>query len=187
MAKRIRIRNQDIDYEVVPRNVEYPRLEYKTGKLVLVLPRNYMGEERIIDAHKDWIYKKHSEILSNLSASRNKKLVQRSDQYFRKLVNSAVKRESSKIKVKVKKVFFRRMKSKWASCSAEGNLTINSLMRYLPKELIEYVVYHEITHFIERGHNERFWKLIRKRYKNPQRKEKELFIYWFKIQSVGCI
>lgn len=38
------------------------------------------------------------------------------------------------------------MKTKWASFSPKNNLTINKLMKYLPDDLIEYVIFHEISH-----------------------------------------
>ena len=75
------------------------------------------------------------------------------------------------------------MKSKWASCSIKKNLTFNTLLRYLPNFLIKYVVFHEITHLKEKKHNERFWKIIKKEFKDYQKKEKELLIYWFLIQK----
>jgi len=75
------------------------------------------------------------------------------------------------------------MNSKWASCSSSKNLMVNSLLQHLPKSLIEYVIYHETLHLIERKHNEHFCKLMSKKYKDHQRKEKELFLYWFLVQE----
>ena len=60
---------------------------------------------------------------------------------------------------------------------------VNSLLRYLPVHLIDYVVYHEIAHLKERKHNERFWKIIKEKYKDHQKREKELFLYWFLVQE----
>lgn len=81
------------------------------------------------------------------------------------------------MKVSVNKIYFRKMKTKWASCSSKKNLTINTLLRYLPKDLIEYVIYHEMAHLVEKRHNERFWKIISHRFPDYKKVEKELFIY----------
>jgi len=75
------------------------------------------------------------------------------------------------------------MKTKWANHSKNGNLTVNSLLKYLPQDIIEYVIYHEITHSIERKHNENFWNLINRKHPNYQNKEKTLLTYWFLIQK----
>jgi len=58
------------------------------------------------------------------------------------------------------------MKTKWASHSSNNNLTINTLLKYLPNDIIEYIVYHEIAHAIERKHNEKFWNLIAKKFQD---------------------
>jgi len=42
------------------------------------------------------------------------------------------------------------MKTKWASYSQKGNLTINALLKYLPERLVRYVVFHEMIHSIEK-------------------------------------
>ena len=73
------------------------------------------------------------------------------------------------------------MKSKWGSCSPDKNLMINTLLKYLPRDLIEYVIYHEMIHLIERKHNGHFWKIIASKFDNYGEKEKELFEYWFLI------
>jgi len=74
------------------------------------------------------------------------------------------------------------MKTKWASYSQKGNLTINILLKYLPEQLIKYVIFHEMTHSIEKRHNESFWKIISQKYVNFESMEKELLIYWFQLQ-----
>ena len=74
------------------------------------------------------------------------------------------------------------MKTKWASYSQKGNLTINALLKYLPERLVRYVVFHEMIHSIEKRHNENFWKIITKKYINYEEMEKALLMYWFLIQ-----
>lgn len=74
------------------------------------------------------------------------------------------------------------MISKWGSLSSKGNISINSYTRFLPEYLIEYIIYHEIIHFLERKHNSIFWKLIKNKYGNYKEYEKELYNYWFLIQ-----
>jgi len=75
------------------------------------------------------------------------------------------------------------MKTKWGSYSPKGNLTINTLLKYLPEELIKYVVFHETAHSQERKHNERFWKTVNHEFKDYQTRETDLLVYWFLVQS----
>ena len=75
------------------------------------------------------------------------------------------------------------MNSKWASCSTQKSLTINTLLKYLPDKLITYVIFHEIAHIQEKKHNEAFWKIINSHFPDYTSKEKELFEYWFAIRD----
>jgi predicted metal-dependent hydrolase len=75
------------------------------------------------------------------------------------------------------------MKTKWASLSPKGNLTVNIMMKDLPEHLIKYIILHEATHLIEKRHNESFWKLIAQKYKTYQAAENEIFVFWFLISQ----
>lgn len=55
----------------------------------------------------------------------------------------------------------RRMKTKWGSCNREtGHLWFNLELAGKHPDLLEYIVVHEMTHLIERGHGERFTQLM---------------------------
>ena len=173
---------EDIDYKVSYRDVKYPRLELKTGNLLLVLPHGQDPSE-IAEKHRDWINQKTEFIKASLKDSRGKKVFEREDGEFKDVVCLFADKISRELDVSVNRIYFRKMKSKWASCSSKGNLTINTLLGYLPEELIEYVVLHEIAHLIERRHNDRFWGIISTKFGEYQTMERDLFTYWFLIQD----
>ena len=43
--------------------------------------------------------------------------------------------------------------------------------------------FEKLFDIIEKKHNERFWRIISGKFKNYQEMEKELFIYWFLLQT----
>ncbi|RKY83793.1 hypothetical protein DRQ09_09515, partial [candidate division KSB1 bacterium] len=96
---------------------------------------------------------------------------------------SIVKEISKELGVKHNRIYFRKMKTKWASLSYTKNITINRLIKYLPENLIKYIVFHELTHIIEKKHNKKFWQIISLKFKNYQELEKEMFTYWFLINK----
>lgn len=185
MPKKIKIYDLEVKYDIDYRDIRYPRLEFRTGNLLLVLPRNTKDHKEIIDKHKNWIYKKNSEIISSLKESKHKKLVMtRTAEEFRGIVKKKVNLFLSDHDLSIDKVNFRNMNSKWASCSSQKVLTINTLLKYLPDKLIEYVIFHEVMHLKERKHNEKFWNTISKKFRDHEKIEKELFLYWFLVQDL---
>ena len=167
-------------FEVSFRDVKYPRLEFKTGKLLLVLPFGH-SPEVVLNKHKKWIENKEKLIKDYMKEAEKKRIFKREEEELKELIRSFVKKDCEELKERVNKIFFRKMKTKWASCSKKRNLTINTLMKFLPDYLIEYIIFHEIAHLKERKHNKNFWKIVSRKFKNYEEMEKELFIYWFLI------
>ncbi len=172
----------NIPYKMSHRNVKYPRLEFKTGELLLVLPFGCKPDP-LLDKHRNWVLKKIAFIKECLKEASNKKIVERTEREFKDLIYSFVKRTSKELGSKLNKIYFRTMKTKWASLSGKRNLTINKLMKYLPEDLLKYVVFHEIAHLKDKRHNDKFWKRISRKFDNYQDLEKDLFVYWFQVAN----
>lgn len=61
-------------------------------------------------------------------------------------------------------VEIKRYKGRWGSCFYQKNLvSFNTSLVFLDKELIDYVVVHELSHFIEPNHSKNFYLEIEKR------------------------
>lgn len=106
------------------------------------------------------------------------------DKFLRNELNKAIKSFEYNVlditKLHATKWNIRKMKTKWGSCNVK-NATINmnfNLIKY-PLFCLEYVMFHEITHLMERYHNARFYGLLDNFYKNRKLAEKELLKYYF--------
>jgi len=175
-----------IQYTLDYRNVKHPRLEYKTGTLLLILPKHYKSEKQTLEKYQKWIQKKQLIIRKALEEAKTKTINQsRTEKELRNLVYETAKNYEKELNTRINKIYFKKMKTKWASHSKNGNLTVNTLLKYLPKDIIEYIIYHEIAHSLERKHNENFWNLINKKFKDYLTKEKDLLTYWFLIQKMA--
>ncbi len=56
----------------------------------------------------------------------------------------------------------RGQKTRWGSCSVQGNLSLNFKMLFLPSDLVDHVLLHELVHTLEMNHSHRFWALMKK-------------------------
>jgi hypothetical protein len=68
----------------------------------------------------------------------------------------------------------RMMKSRWGSCSSNKTLSLNSLLLRAPLECIDYILIHELCHFVEMNHSSRFYKLLNKVMPNWRAAKKKL-------------
>ena len=68
---------------------------------------------------------------------------------------------ASRFNVKYNKISLKNQKSRWASCSKNGNLNFNLLLVAAPSNVIDYVMIHELMHLIEFDHSQQFWQLVR--------------------------
>jgi predicted metal-dependent hydrolase len=65
------------------------------------------------------------------------------------------------LRVKVNRTFVQRMKTKWGSANPERrNIRLNTDLARKPLECLEYVVLHELSHFISARHDRRFIALL---------------------------
>lgn len=60
------------------------------------------------------------------------------------------------------KVSFRKTKRQWGSCSVKNDLSFNTMMMKLPKDVIQYIIIHELAHVQHKHHQKEFWTLVGK-------------------------
>lgn len=76
-----------------------------------------------------------------------------------------IKKWERKLKVDVGKYYLQRMKTKWGSCNHTlGNIRLNTELVKKPKDLLEYVIVHEMTHLLEPTHSDRFVAILDRHY-----------------------
>ncbi|MFC1634104.1 M48 family metallopeptidase [Planctomycetota bacterium] len=55
------------------------------------------------------------------------------------------------------KVTIRKQKTRWGSCSAKNNISLNMNLVRLPEQLRDYVILHELVHTRIKNHSKKFW------------------------------
>jgi predicted metal-dependent hydrolase len=80
-------------------------------------------------------------------------------------VPPVIRRWEPRLGVQVQGYFLQRMKTKWGSCNrASGTIRLNTELVAKPKDLLEYVVVHEMAHLIEPSHSSRFVAILDEHY-----------------------
>ncbi len=69
---------------------------------------------------------------------------------------------------------FKRMESRFGSCSTKRNINIAYRLLFAPREVFRYVCVHELAHLKEFNHSARFWDLVESAMPNYKESEKWL-------------
>ena len=81
------------------------------------------------------------------------------------VVPTLIKKWEPKLEVKVADYFLQRMKTKWGSCNHKaGHIRLNTELVKKPKDLLEYVIVHEMVHLLEATHSDRFMAILGEHY-----------------------
>jgi predicted metal-dependent hydrolase len=76
-----------------------------------------------------------------------------------------IRKWEPRLEVKVAAYFLQRMKTRWGGCNHEArHIRLNTELVKKPKDLLEYVVVHEMAHLIVPTHSERFVALLNEHY-----------------------
>jgi hypothetical protein len=81
------------------------------------------------------------------------------------VVPSLIQKWEFRLGVSVEQYFLQRMKTKWGSCNHRvRHIRLNTQLVTKPKDLLEYVIVHEMVHLIEPTHSERFLIILGEHY-----------------------
>lgn len=74
----------------------------------------------------------------------------------------------------VKRLSVRGQKTRWGSCSRRGNVSLNYHLLKFRKEVIDYVIIHELCHLRQLNHSKKFWNEVAQILPNYKNLKKEL-------------
>jgi predicted metal-dependent hydrolase len=79
---------------------------------------------------------------------------------------------------KVRRIFIKSQRTRWGSCSEKKNINLNMKLLFLPEELVQYVLLHELCHTVYLNHSKKFWVLVGEHVPDYVRKRKALKSAW---------
>ena len=91
------------------------------------------------------------------------------------VVPALIMKWETKLKVKVAGYFLQRMKTKWGSCNHQAaHIRLNTELVKKPRDLLEYVIVHEMAHLLEPTHSDRFIAILQENYPSWREARAEL-------------
>ena len=140
----------------------YIRIEPENNVLVSIPYRMTEHEARkFFNDKKDWIIKAYKKLKKK---ERVKEEIRKDKKYieeeFNQIVFDNVDELSNSMNLYPKKVVIKKLKYAWGSCSNKRNISINSDLIYYEKDIIRYVIIHELAHLKYMNHSDKFWNLV---------------------------
>ena len=146
-------------------------LEVRDANTVLArIPTRVSDRElkAFVENHRSWILEK-TEVMAEREEKRKStpapppELLSKTYRMKIQLkIGKRVRHYCEAMGVTVGYVTVKNQKTRWGSCSAKGNVNFNYQLAFLPDELLDYVVIHELAHRRHMNHSRAFWAEVEK-------------------------
>ena len=166
-----KVTNENIRVQVIRSGRKSLGLEVRPDGTVLArIPARLSDRElkAFIEKQQDWILKKVPSV-DALSDAEIQKIKDK--------IADRVKYYCAVMQVTVGRITIRNQKTRWGSCSSAGNVNFNYQLYYLPDELLDYVVVHELAHRRHMDHSKEFWSEVARYCPDYRARRKQLKEY----------
>ncbi|MEM7445775.1 MAG: M48 family metallopeptidase, partial [Pseudomonadota bacterium] len=103
----------------------------------------------------------------------------------RKELSIAVSRLTRQIGRPASRITIRDPRTRWGSCSSNGNLSFSWRLIMAPISILTYVAAHEVAHLREANHGPRFWALVGELHPSFREDRQELKRLAFDLNRYG--
>lgn len=142
------------------------RLTVQPGGVVILTAPLWISESsinRFLSGHKSWIERSVARMQNFKSLPVNgRKAYLKHKEEARTFVHERLQHWNQFYGHAYERVSIKNTKRLWGSCSRKGNLNFSYTLLFLPRELADYVVVHELCHLKEHNHGPSFWALVAK-------------------------
>ena len=161
--------NRSITVQIVRSKRRTLGLQVKgSGEVIARVPERLPDREivRFLTQHENWIFRKaasqkhRADKRTGTGAKPYTDLTTAERRLIQKKFEEKAAFYAKKMGVTFERITIRNQKTRWGSCSAKGNLNFNYQLYYLPEELMDYVVIHELAHRKHMDHSREFWALV---------------------------
>lgn len=138
---------------------------YCGGLVVVTIPHHFQetAADRFIQEKTKWLFSKINFFKRFNSApvaryGRKDYLRHKDEAYL--LAKEKVAYFNQFYGYRLNKINIKNQKTRWGSCSKNGNLNFNFKTLFLSERLRDYIIVHELCHLKEFNHSRNFWSLV---------------------------
>lgn len=88
---------------------------------------------------------------------------------------------SQRLGLAFERAYVKRQRTRWASCSRHKAISLNAKLLFLPPQLVDYVLVHELCHLAELNHTKRFWRLVQAHCPDYRKHDRALREMWKRV------
>lgn len=149
------------------------------GAVVLTVPDRFSAVtiEHFLARHSEWIERSVQRMGALKPLPRGKKEYALHREAARAFVHERLQYWNRFYRCTFRRVAIKNTKTLWGSCSRKGNLNFSYKLLFLPRELADYVIVHELCHLREHNHGKGFWRLVAETQPDYIRLRRELRTY----------
>ncbi len=96
------------------------------------------------------------------SRNSQEKLIEFLKNFAHNYINDRVLKLSKLYNFKYNSIRITSAKTRWGSCSTNNNLNFTYKLVLCPKNVVDYIIIHELSHTIIKNHSKKFYMLIKK-------------------------
>lgn len=136
-----------------------PKLVYVNGMILPIFGKNYELRHKPSGSFRSWWGDEH--LLVHAPVEKFESSVQKSlHQVAKQFLTQRTKFYADRLAKSVNRVTLRDTRSRWGSCSANGNISYSWRLIFAPEQVADYVCAHEVAHLIEMNHSPQFWEIV---------------------------
>lgn len=170
--------NEVVEYDIIYSSRRTLSLCIKDGKLVVRAPYGATREkiDEALAGHEKWI-QDHLQRQNN-KRERFERLsesdIEQLKAVAREILPKKVAYFAERMGIKYGRITVTSAKTRFGSCSSEGDLSFSYRLMTYPNEAIDYVVVHELAHIKEMNHSPRFYAVIEEQLPDYKERKKLL-------------
>jgi predicted metal-dependent hydrolase len=139
-------------------------LPYKGNKYqIRIIKSKNFGNENIQFKNNQFVISLNKKKSGHFNYSNRIELLYKNWLFYqsKNVFEEKIRRFSKTINVNPKKLITKNLKNRWGSATNKGIINLNYNLIKAPDEVIDYIIIHELCHFLIKDHSHRYWNLLK--------------------------